>query len=94
MSEKDISEIYIIYDIKKENNIKIFGYRFVENNKDICKMIIDNKVYEITKEYNIVNYKNNDNKLKIILKGINNVTDMSFMFSECKSLSSLPDISK
>ena len=41
---------------------------------------------------NVENYKNN--KLKIILKGINNVTDMSFMFDGCKSLLSLPDISK
>ena len=94
MSEKDISEINIIYDIKEENIIRIFGSKFVKNNKDICKMIIDNKVYEITKEYNIVNYKNNDNKLKIILKGINKVTDMSFMFFGCSSLSSLPNISK
>ena len=31
MSEKDISEINIIYDIKRKNNIKIFGSKFVEN---------------------------------------------------------------
>ena len=35
MSEKDISEINIIYDIKRKNNIKIFGAKFVENNKNI-----------------------------------------------------------
>ena len=49
MVEKDISEINIIYDIKKRNNIRIFGHNFVENNKNICKMIIDNKEYEIAK---------------------------------------------
>ena len=43
MSEKDISEIEIIYDINGERNIRIFGSNFVENNKDICKIIIDNK---------------------------------------------------
>ena len=91
MSEKDISEINIIYDIKQENKIRIFGPKFVENNRNKCKMISDNKEYEITEEYNVENYKNN--KLKIILKGINNVTDMSFMFDGCSSLSSLPDIS-
>jgi len=94
MSEKDISEINIIYDIKKENKIRIFGAKFVENNRNKCKMIIDNKEYEIAEYFNIENYKNNDNKLKIILKGINNITNMSWMFFECKSLSSLPDISK
>jgi len=47
MSEKDISEIKIIYDINGENYINIFEFEFVNNNKDICKMIIDNKEYEL-----------------------------------------------
>ena len=94
MFDKDISEINIIYDIKQENIIRIFGTKFVENNKNICKMMIDNKEFEITEEYNIENYKNNNNKLKIILKGITNVTNMTEMFRECSLLSSLPDISK
>jgi len=55
-------------------------------------MIIDNKEYEICKQYNIKNY--NKNKLEIKLKGVDNIKDMSYMFSECSSLSSLPDISK
>ena len=40
--------------------------------------------------------KKYDNKgeFEIKLKGINNIINMSFMFSGCKSLSSLPDISK
>ena len=54
-------------------------------------MIIDNKEYEITYQYDV---NNNKNKLNIILKGINNITNMSYMFYECLSLSSLPDISK
>jgi len=94
MFEKDISEINIIYDIKEENKISIFGSKFVKNNKSICKMILDNQEYEITEEYNIENYKNNNNKLNIILRGINNVTNMSFIFDGCLSLSSLPDILK
>ena len=42
------------------------------------------------------NYKiNNKNKyLKIKIKGIENVTNMSYMFSGYSSLSNLPDISK
>ena len=92
MVEKDISEITIIYDVKEENSIRIFGSGFVENNRNICKMIIDNKEYEITEEYKIKN--NNNSKLKIILKGIDNITNMRGIFFECSSLSSLPDISK
>ena len=93
MFNGDLSEINIIYNINREkDNIRIFGPKFVENNKNICKMIIDNKEYEITEEYNIKNY--NENKLNIKLKGINNASDISFIFYKCQSLLSLPDISK
>jgi len=97
MLNGDILEINIIYDINKKSKkegdyINIFGYQFVKKNEKNCKLIIDNKEYEITEEYNIKKYKNN--KLKIKLEGINNITDMSFMFEGCLSLISLPDISK
>ena len=55
-------------------------------------MQIDNKEYEITEKYNIKS--NNNNILKIKLKGIDNVINMSDMFYKCSSLLSLPDISK
>ena len=77
-------------NIQKED-IKIFGYNFVKKNKNVCKIIIDNKEYEMEDSYKIKNYKNNI--LKIKLKGINKVTDMSYMFEGCSSLISLPDIS-
>ena len=72
MSEKDISEINIIYSAKNEE-IKIFGSEFVNKNKYICKIIIDNNEYELTEKYNA---KSNNN-LKIKLIGINKVIDMS-----------------
>ena len=44
-------------------------------------MIIDDKTYEITEEYSVKN--NNNNKiLKIKLKGIKNIINMSYMFYE------------
>ena len=92
MSNGDISEINIIYKIEiVEDNIKIFGNEFVENNKNKCKMIIDNKEYEIQEYFDIES--NNNNILNLKLKGINNITNMSYMFYGCKSLLSLPDIS-
>ena len=83
MSKEDITEISIIYNAKKhderdDKNITIFGSKFVRNNKNICKMIIDDKEYEIKEKYNIENYNNNE--LKIKLKGIDNITNMSCMF--------------
>ncbi len=97
MSNGDITEINIIYDIKKDikrkkDFVNIFGYTFVEKNRKKCKLIIENKEYEITWHYNIKQYKNNI--LNIKLEGINNITDMSNMFYGCSALISLPDISK
>ena len=48
MENESLSYINIIYDINKANNevIKIFGYDFVKNNKNKCKMIIDNNEYK------------------------------------------------
>ena len=93
MENENESNINIVYDINKEkrDEIKIFRYEFVKNNKNKCKMIIDNMEYEITDKYNIKNYNNNE--LYIKLMGINKISDMSSMFSGCSSLSSLPDIS-
>jgi len=57
MSKEDESEIKLIYDISKEYKLAIiFGSKFVENNKNICKMIIDNKEYEIEDYYDITKY--------------------------------------
>jgi len=94
MGNQDLSTINIIYDINKENNkeIKIFGYMFVKNNNNKCKMIIDDNEYELTCECNIENY--NNNILNIKLKGVDNITNTSEMFNGCSSLLSLPDISK
>ena len=47
-------------------------------------MIIDNKEYNIEKLYNVKNYNNNNNNiLKIKLKGINNITNMNCIFFGC-----------
>jgi len=91
MSEKDISEINIIYEIIGEN-INIFGYEFVKNNKDKCTMITDNKEYKITQTFKVKNIFNSNIKIK--LKGIDNITNMSSIFNKCYTLSSLIDISK
>ena len=59
MSEKDISEINIIYDINGERNIRIFGSNFVKNNENICKIIINNKEYKLSESYNVENINKN-----------------------------------
>jgi len=92
-NEKKNDDNIIIYKInEKEDKIKIFGWDFVNNNKNKIKLEIEGKECELMEYYNI-----NNNKIKNIhikIKGIEKVTNMSYMFSRCSSLSNLPDISK
>ena len=72
-----------------DKRIKLFGEEFVKNNKERCKMIINNKEKEICEYLDI-----DKNILEIKLKEIKSIDNMSYMFSGCDSLETLPDISK
>ena len=89
-------KIKIVYDINKNDRIKIFGKKFVEKNKNICKMYINEQEYDICENVNFNKYgvNNSDKSLIIALAGFNEITDASDMFEGCDSLQSLPDISK
>ena len=79
--ETKVNEITILYKINKgDKRIKIFGRKFIENNKDKCKIIINNKEQEIC-EYLDIN-KNISNKeiLEIKLKETKTITNMSYIF--------------
>ena len=82
----------LIYKIDNDKKIRLFGNEFVKNNKDNYYLIIDNKKIYLCEYYNVKNEKMNKLIVKLIQK--NNVKNMSNMFYNCKSLSSLPDISK
>jgi len=67
----------------------------VSNNKNKCKILYNNDEYELTEKFKLINFLDlKGNNLIIKLKGINNIFDMSYMFCDCYSLISLPDISK
>ena len=85
-------EIRIKYKINESKEIRLFGDKFVENNKNICKIIFDEK------EENLASWKELDDNtyrefLEITLKGLTNVTNMSHIFYGCSDLISFDDIS-
>jgi surface protein len=86
----DKNKMTIIYNNNDKNKIKLFGEDFIKNNKDNCYLIINNKKQELTEYIEIKEQQ----KLEIKLYETKNITDMSGMFCNCSSLSSLPDISK
>ena len=87
------NEINIIYNTNQEKKISIFGSEFVKNNKNNCTIIFEDKEYKLKEEFEL-NDNYNKETLKIKLRGINNVTNMSSLFSICQSLSYLPDLQK
>ena len=87
----------LFYEIN-EYPVKIFGYQFVEHNKNNCYLLINDEVKELCTQLNKNEINLENNMLKIKLIEINTITDMSSMFDcgfcEFNSLISLPDISK
>ena len=88
----NINEIKINYKIK-EKEVKLFDNTFVKNNKNNCKIEIEGKEYELKEKHSFSFFSIKPDILEIKLKGIMNITNMSYMFYQCSSLSSLPDIS-
>ena len=90
----NIDEINIIYNTRGSKEIRLFGVKFVDRYKKCCKLIIGGKDIELKDKYSFGLFSNKKEKLEIKLKGITNITNMSYMFYNCSSLQSLPDISK
>ena len=95
VSQKHINnhkdEIRIKYQNKyNENNIRIFGYYFVRNNRSKCKIIYNGKEYELQVKLDI---DNNNKEIEIILKGVSYIDNIAEMLYNCSSLISLYDIS-
>ena len=85
-------EITIKYQVdRKETKLKIFGEDFVNNNKNNFCIIYNNKQYDLTEYFEIKLMLNSD-IFEIKLKQTNEVTNLSDMFDNCKSLIALPDI--
>jgi len=83
------NEMTIIYKIGNKNEIRLFGEDFVKNNRKKCKVIIGDKEYNLIE---FLNFNKCEGNLKITLKEIKTITNMSSMFYNCNSLMSLPDI--
>ena len=87
---KDSHKDLIKYKINEgDKKIRIFSANFVLNNWDNCKIICDDKEYELTEYFDLENYKKNEKFLEIKLKNHRDMKDISFMFSDCKQLVSI-----
>ena len=91
-NQHDNDIINITYKVNDgDDSIKIFGSEFVKNNKAHCNIIYEDRELELQKAFETENVKK---ELKIKLKGVSKITNMSNMFSGCSALISLPDFDK
>ena len=96
-----LNEFIIRYLPDNSKKIRLFGTKFVANNKNKCKIIFNNQINDIYDFYiinnDLKNYiKSKDGILEIKLR-INkneNLTNMSHMFKDCTNLLFLPNISE
>ena len=80
------------YLTKKIELIQIFGSKFVDNNKSICKIVCQNKLYDLPYFVDISNIKTTT--LEITLFGFQNDINLSHLFSSCKIFLTSIDFSK
>ena len=89
--EKEKKQKEIIFLYQKDNNntrIKIFDEKFILNNKNKCKIYINEKEIELAEYYDIdPNFLNKNIIIRFIEK--QTIDDMSYMFYNCPSLISI-----
>jgi len=95
------SDITLQYCPDTAKKIKLFGQKFIINNKAKCKLVINNALYEIFDFLQIskdlekqISANNGIFEIKLRVNKNEYLTDMSYMFKDCSSLLFLPDISE
>ena len=78
------NEINIIYFTQKEGSQRIFGGKFVENNKRNIDLMINGVKTNLIEQYKL---QQGENNIKIIIK--NKISNLEYMFNECKWLKNI-----
>ena len=96
---EDSCSILMKYKTNKKHQIQIFGenpkgdcFLKSEINKKMCRLIYNNREYQIQKTIKITDSIKEYVEIKLL--GINHIKNASYMFSNCVDLIELPDINK
>ena len=101
------NEIKLKYTFNKEilnnnYNIKLFGEKFVNNNKDNCFLVINGNIINLTKKINLKDFfeeryfdkPSNIFEVSLIIRNDRMMTDLSNMFYKVSSIDFSTDFSK
>ena len=92
-NNKDYVTFELEYKATNDSQIKLFHSMFVKRNKDKCKIIYNEKEYDLMDYFKFDNNYNHNDSIKIQLRINNNIKDISYMFYQCKELLSISDLS-
>ena len=82
--ENQESTYSIFYKINHPHErIRLFGSKFVENNRNNCEICIDFEEMDLKEFYEV---KDNEKELKVVLSLNSKVTDFSYFFCGCSML--------
>jgi len=90
--EKKQKEIILLYQNSKNTKIKIFDKKFILNNKNKCKIFMNEKEIELT-EYCEIDPKLLNKNIIIRFIEKQTISDMSYMFYNCTSLIAIHNFS-
>ena len=87
-----LNQMTIIYRVDEyKDNIKLFGDKFVLNNKDHCYLLIEGQKYELTEFYELNNKQKQNKTFEIKLIETKPITNMFRFFYNCFDLIYAPD---
>ena len=94
LKNKNYNIVKCIY-FQNKNKVRILGEKFVKKNKYKCKIIYKKKIFELKEWLDDIDKNYNYNHLiKLKLKFVNNIIDMSYLFEGCNKLLSVSEIVK
>ena len=92
-NKQDYVTFELEYKATNKSQIKLFDSNFVNMNIDKCKIIYNDKEFDLMEYFTFDNNYNHNDSIKIQLRINNNITDISHMFDECKELLSISYLS-
>ena len=84
-NNQDYITFELEYKATNGSQIKLFGPGFVNENKDKCKIIYNEKEYDLMEYFKFDNNYNHNDSIKIQLRINNNITDISGIFMNVKN---------
>jgi surface protein len=93
LPDNKLNQMIIYYNIDEDDDkIRLFCGDFVKNNENNCYLLIDKKKHELCNYLILNEAQKRGNILEIKLIEYKPIINMGFMFFQCPSLVSLPDI--